>query len=539
MTYKRLSILWVLISLLLGFLQFWRSRFEITSDFLAYADIADAYLRGDWKYALNSSWPPLYSILLTIPIGLADTPETEAIYCHLLQYVLFIFYLYCVWLIIPELWRRATGNEIKDETINWKSLSFISISWLISVLGLLSFHPIILLTQDMLQAPIILFTLYVLLYIKNRKINVFNAILLSFVLSIGFYAKSIFILLFPFIYLSAILCEELSLRSKIKYAFIMSLVFFAFISPYVISISLQQQRLTFGDSGTINYGFSVSKVFAEFPHESVLTEEGLFITPSDYPYHYTFWVDRVIPSPPSMNVYKFSQHFYSFLNNVTPFISDFKLIPVFFLILICSFCWRKVDLLKDLMLSFPAIVIICSYISIYVYSRYTQPWVIWVSLILFTRVFQKSQVKIFNFDMRKISVASLYFVLLSMIIKRIVFDFSIDSNYMLSEYDIARRVHPTGARNLCVIQNKGEYKHPGMNFWVRYTRCKIRAFYAPGALAFLKLSNREKMSIYTKLAEEGIDTIVFVDPPSISSEWIHIGSNNYEYFLLPIVGEII
>jgi len=538
-TYKRVSTIWVVFFLVLGFLQFWGSRFEITSDYLAYADISDAYLQGDWKYGLNSSWPPLFSFLLTIPIGLANTPESEAVYCHLLQYILFITYLGCIWLIIPELWMRATGGNLKKELPNWKSTCFISLSWLISVLGLLSFHPIVLLTQDMVQAPIIFFVLYVLVYIKNRQLTMLSVFLLSLVLALGFYAKSIFLFLFPFVCIAALLFEKISWRSKVQYASIMSLVFIALISPYVIAISIQQQRLTFGDSGTINYGYSVSKVFSEFPHESALTDENLFITPNEYPYHYAYWVDRVLPSPPSKNIYKASEHLNSLLDNLAPFLADLKLVPVLLLILTCIFCWRKESFQKDLSLVMPAVIIICMYISIYVYSRYTQPWIIWISLILLTRVFQKPEKRIFNFSVQKISVATLSTVLMLMLVKRVMFDLTIEPDYMLTEYDISRKVRATTAKNLCVIQQKGDYKHPGNNFWVRYTQCKIRAFYAPGALAFLNLMSDEKKNIYRKLLKEGIDTVVFIDPPKISNEWKHIGKNNYEYYLYPINREIL
>ena len=90
-----------------------------------------------------------------------------------------------------------------------------------------------------------------------------------------------------------------------------------------------------------------------------------------------------------------------------------------------------------------------------------------------------------------------------------------------------------------IKQVTGEYKHLGNNFWVRYTQCKIRAFYAPGASAFFNLPTNEKINIYKSLLGEGIDTVVFIDPPKISNEWKHIGKNNYEYYLFPINSEML
>ena len=49
------------IAVLLALVQTWNGRFYMDPDGTAYADIARAWLRGDWGLALNGYWSPLYS----------------------------------------------------------------------------------------------------------------------------------------------------------------------------------------------------------------------------------------------------------------------------------------------------------------------------------------------------------------------------------------------------------------------------------------------------------------------------------------------
>ena len=56
-----LQIIFWLIAIFLGALQAWVYRYDLASDdIIAYLDIGDAYLKGNWQEAINGYWSPLY-----------------------------------------------------------------------------------------------------------------------------------------------------------------------------------------------------------------------------------------------------------------------------------------------------------------------------------------------------------------------------------------------------------------------------------------------------------------------------------------------
>src|SRR5262245_31136988 len=63
---RRLPGAFRLLAVALGGLHTWAaiSRFSMNPDGIAYLDMADAYMRGDWRAAINPVWSPLYAWLL-------------------------------------------------------------------------------------------------------------------------------------------------------------------------------------------------------------------------------------------------------------------------------------------------------------------------------------------------------------------------------------------------------------------------------------------------------------------------------------------
>ena len=76
--------------LVLGFLQAWAGRFYVEPDGVNYLDIAQAYLRHDWRQAINGYWSPLYSWLLAlVQVIFRPSPYWESTFLHLLNFLLF------------------------------------------------------------------------------------------------------------------------------------------------------------------------------------------------------------------------------------------------------------------------------------------------------------------------------------------------------------------------------------------------------------------------------------------------------------------
>src|SRR5712664_928654 len=89
------ALFWV-ITFAAGFLQAWAARFWISPDGNNYLDIATAYLRGDWKNAINAYWSPFFSWLLALCLRLFHpAPYWESTLLHLLDFVGLLVALLC------------------------------------------------------------------------------------------------------------------------------------------------------------------------------------------------------------------------------------------------------------------------------------------------------------------------------------------------------------------------------------------------------------------------------------------------------------
>ena len=230
-----LSTFWYFIFALLGFAAFWAFRYNLNPDFMAYADIADAYLRSDWQYALNSSWPPLFSWLLMIPIALTGSPESEIVSCHLMQYCIYLFTLATLALVIRELLRKYVQADTAVP-LSPRLAIYVSVCWLLAGALLLTTLPILILTPDILQVPIILLLFYLLIVYSTQPLTTKSSICVAILIAIGYYAKSVFVPLAPFVILSSVVLSPVSWKKKILYAAMECGLVLILISPFVVAI---------------------------------------------------------------------------------------------------------------------------------------------------------------------------------------------------------------------------------------------------------------------------------------------------------------
>ena len=76
----------------LGVLQAYWGRHAMTSDGIAYLDIADAFIRHDWAVAIDALWSPLYPLLLSLAVILfKPSPYSEFALVHVVNLVIYRF----------------------------------------------------------------------------------------------------------------------------------------------------------------------------------------------------------------------------------------------------------------------------------------------------------------------------------------------------------------------------------------------------------------------------------------------------------------
>lgn len=538
-TYNKVSAVLFIFCLLLGFVQFWQSYFSMDTDFMAYSDIADAYLEGNWQYALNSSWPPLFSWLLTILITLATSPESEIVLCHLLQLVFFTLSLVCIWMIIPQLSLFSSGKNLYRKPLKWDMVCFIVIVWVLSTIFLLSCNPIVVLSPDAVQMPIALAIFSLMLSVRNKGLSTRTSLSLGTLLAIGYYAKTLFFFLWPIVCFSTILLTKSCWKKRTKYALIITVVFLALISPYITAISIQQNRFTIGDSGAINYGVFVSNEIRR-PRD----KDNLLIISEKYPFHDPMIVDRIVWERPQNVHFKVPDIVDSFITNVKLlFDSGTRYEPsgfinkpmaltaiLFFLYL---FFWRRRHFYHDFLLFLPAISAMLMYLVIIVMPRYRMIWLTWINLISLTKVYYYSQ---FYPRLRNIGLVTLLSILMLFAYKSAF----LTSYQIIPEFNVAKTIEQTGAKNLCIVGLK--LSNPlaeriglmgiGLH-WVRHTQCRILAYHFHGQ-QFYSLSKEQKEKIYDKLLASNIDSVLFVGPTKTDDEWLYVGRSfmDLDYYLL-------
>ena len=93
---RRERLCW-LVALALGFLQAWGRRhisadglLYVGADSISYLDQADAWLRGDWRTAVNAMWSPLYPWLLGLVLRVCrPSPYQEFTAARLLNFLIY------------------------------------------------------------------------------------------------------------------------------------------------------------------------------------------------------------------------------------------------------------------------------------------------------------------------------------------------------------------------------------------------------------------------------------------------------------------
>lgn len=237
--------LWI-IALALGLIQTWGNRFYMGNDGVSYLDMADAYLRGDWRTAINGSWNPLYAWLVALDFMIFHpSPYWEYVTIQLLN-----FGIYALTVATFEFFLRGwlmcrPSHQTEVRLIGyglfvWSSLFQIGI-WTTNA--------------DMLVAACVYASLGILLRAQAGNISRPRlAVFLGIILAVGYYSKAV---MFPFS-LMLLMISVVVLRWR--HTLIAAAVFAALSMPLIAGLSKATGHLTIGDTSRVNYAWYVNGV---------------------------------------------------------------------------------------------------------------------------------------------------------------------------------------------------------------------------------------------------------------------------------------
>jgi hypothetical protein len=248
---RRIRILAWVVGLAVAGWQAWLTRQQLSSDdAIAYLDIGDAYVRGDWTNAINAYWSPLYSWILGAVIRVVGpSPAWEFPLVKAVNLVLFVF----AFLAFEAFWRRlmtfACGfNDTALPRWMMAALGYGAFLWTsLTFIGVSSDTP------DMLVAACTYLGAALIMQLRTRP-TAANAAAFGAVLGLGFLAKAaLFPMAFVFLFVAAIATRH------IRAFVIAAATFLVFAAPFIGAISSAKGRLTFGDTGRLNYAWSMTR----------------------------------------------------------------------------------------------------------------------------------------------------------------------------------------------------------------------------------------------------------------------------------------
>ncbi len=271
--------------------QAWIGRHAMNSDGVSYLDLSQAYLRRDWRAALNAYWSPLYSWALAAARLVAGRSGLEDFaLAHVLNFGIFLAAFACFdrfLLRLIRFTRRQASDRLSAEPLSdWALLVVGYATFLWSSFTLIDLR---LVTPDLLLAAFAYLAGSLLLDVRLPETRWPTFAALGIALGFGYLAKAPMFLLSPCYFTMAVLLAKPGHR--LRGAGVMVLAFLVVSGPFVLALSRQKGRLTFGDSGRLNYAWFVNGV----PHRHWQGDAGK----NGVPIHPT---RRVLDSPP---VYEF------------------------------------------------------------------------------------------------------------------------------------------------------------------------------------------------------------------------------------------
>lgn len=252
---KQFKFWLIVLAILLGAINAWAYRHTMNPDGISYLDIGGDLLKSSGGALINAHWSPLYPTFLGLALIIfSPSPYWEFALAHAVN---FLIYLSALWAfnfflkrVIAED-RRLHGQNAYPEWI-WLALGYG-----LFLITSLNFITLAALTPDMLLAGLLYLATGLLLKIREGATRA-TYISIGAVLGISYLARAPMFLLSPLLIAESVFVVENRRKNIINGAIALA-AFLAISLPFVFALSIQKGRVTFSDSGKLNYAWHVNK----------------------------------------------------------------------------------------------------------------------------------------------------------------------------------------------------------------------------------------------------------------------------------------
>ncbi len=255
---RRIVTIFWLIAVFMGAIHAWDTRHVMNADGISYLDIGDAYMRGDWKTAINANWSPLYSWLLGLAMLIVKpSPYYEFTVVHAVNFVIYLFTIGSFHFFLVHLIRSLTDNRAEVSHIVLSEWALISLGYALFIQASLNMITLSSVTPDMCMAAFLYLAIGTLLRIRGGATNYISYAVLGVILGFGYLAKAVmFPLAFIFLTLSVFAGDKI--RRAFPRAILAFIIFLLIAAPFIAAISNAKGHFTYGESGKYNYWWHVN-----------------------------------------------------------------------------------------------------------------------------------------------------------------------------------------------------------------------------------------------------------------------------------------
>jgi len=255
----RIRRLFRLLAVGLAIVEAYVARNTMNPDSRSYLDLARAYLRHDWAATFNAYWSPLYTWFLALTLGLFQPSlRWEYPLIHAMNVVVFLGCLASFEFFWSGLIRCSGYQSILPTSVSHESKPLTPQSlWVLgySLFIWMTIGPLIsLVNPDLCVATLVWLIAGIVIRLRATQSDVWIwRIGFGLALGFGYLAKSI---MFPagFVFVLASLTEWRGWRNWLRVG-IAVLTFLLVAAPEIILLSREKGRLTFSDTGKLNYAW--------------------------------------------------------------------------------------------------------------------------------------------------------------------------------------------------------------------------------------------------------------------------------------------
>jgi hypothetical protein len=256
---RAVRILFAVLIVAVGGLSAWIGRYSLCPDGISYLDIGDAFAGHHWREAINSYWSPLYPWILGFavhPFVLSPKWELPIVQCVNLG-------IYLLTLCCFEFFLRSALKSIQPDRERGKNDGIPLPEWALLVLGYsiflwstLDLISVSAVSPDLLTAGMVYLIAGLLVRVRTGAPQSELA-LLGLVLGISYWSKAV---MFPLglTYLALVWFALPRERGRLFKIGIVGLFFALVSAPLILGLTYKEGRVTFGDSGWLNYATLVS-----------------------------------------------------------------------------------------------------------------------------------------------------------------------------------------------------------------------------------------------------------------------------------------